>query len=250
MLQAIIRTVLKAGDILKNTVESDDIEMKSSSKDLVTVYDKKVQEFLYTEFSRQFPDSGFLGEEQLNKVSDVGTFIIDPIDGTTNFIKGLRHSAISVGYCTGGEIKYGVVYDPFKNELFAAEKGCGATLNGKPIHVTSNPIEKSVAIFGTAAYYPEFNEVTYEMVLKLQKYVIDVRRFGAATLDFCYVACGRSEMFVEYLLQPWDIAAGSLIASEAGAIVTDMKGNALQFDKATSVVAANKETYDTVMKLV
>lgn len=250
MLNTITEIVLDAGKMLQQKVDDDDITIKSSSKDLVTIYDKQVQEFLYSKLSKAFPEAGFLGEEGLNKPNNNGTFIIDPIDGTTNFIKGLNHSAISVGYCKDRKMKYGVVYNPFNNELFTAEKGHGATLNGKSIHTTNNSLDKSVAIFGTAAYYPEFNEITYELVLQLQKLVIDVRRFGAASLDFCYVACGRSEIFVEYALQPWDIAAGSLIASEAGAIVSSMDGKELQFNKITSVIAANKETYYEILKTV
>ncbi|MCQ2552708.1 MAG: inositol monophosphatase [Clostridia bacterium] len=233
-------------------VKKNDIEQKTSVKDLVTKYDKEVQEYLYKELSKAFPNAGFLGEEslQLPASEDAGTFIIDPIDGTTNFIKGLNHSAISVGYCLGEKMKYGVVYDPYKDEMFTAERGKGAFLNGEKIHVSDEPIERSVALYGTAPYNAELTDISFKLACELTKLVIDGRRFGAASLDFCDVAAGRAEIYTEILLCPWDCAAGSLIAEEAGAIVTDIYGKPLQFKEKTGIAVGTSKTYDILMETI
>lgn len=251
MLKAIETTVLDAAQLMLQAEENKMTEVKSSIHDLVTAYDKRIQEQLYEQLSRTFPGAGFLGEEGLvHSASGKGTFIIDPIDGTTNFVKGLNHSAVSVGYCESGIMRCGVIYDPYKKELFTAEKGKGAFLNGKQIHVSDKPLEHSVAYYGTSPYVPELTDKSFRLAAELTKRVIDSRRFGAATLDFCDIACGRAELFVEYSLCPWDLAAGSLIASEAGAIITDMDGKPLQYEKKTSCVAATPACYEEVMSIV
>jgi len=251
MIEYIESSVREAAKLMLMASDEKGIEEKSSAKDLVTKYDKMVQEKLYEALSKKFPSSGFLGEEGLKSAGNGGgVFIIDPIDGTTNFIKGLNHSAVSVGYYLDGSMKYGVVYNPYADEMFTAEKGKGAFLNGKRIKVSSNPIEKSVAHYGTAPYSKELSRKSFDLAFELTKRVIDSRRFGAATLDFCDLACGRVEIFFEYLLCPWDIAAGSLIAEEAGAIVTDMNGEKLQFEGKTSLLAATKECYPIVLDIV
>ena len=251
MLSTIETIVRKAAGIIKTPDADKGITSKSCGRDLVTLYDKKIQELLYSEFSRDFPDAGFLGEEQLNKPSrDGGVFIIDPIDGTTNFIKGLNHSGISVGYCRNGIMTCGVVYDPYADEMFTAELGKGAYLNGRPIHISDEPIERSVCHYGTAPYYDDLRKKSFDLAAAVTALVIDSRRRGAASLDFCDVACGRAELYFEYYLSPWDLAAGSLIASEAGAIVTDMDGKPLQYEKGTAVAVGTPKTYPILMDLI
>ena len=253
-IENIVRNAAKiiVPDNSGSVVNNDDIEQKSSVKDLVTKYDKAVQEYLYKELSIAFPGAGFLGEESLTEPAgnNRGTFIIDPIDGTTNFIKGLRHSAISVGYCLNGAMKYGVVYDPYKDEMFTAESGKGAFLNGNPIHVSEEPIERSVALYGTSPYDEDLTDKSFLLACELTKLVIDGRRFGAATLDLCDVAAGRAEIYTELLLFPWDYAAGSLIAKEAGAIVTDINGNPLQFEERRGIAVGTPKTYDILMETI
>jgi len=251
MINAIKAAVLDAAQLMLEANEVKKTEVKTSIHDLVTEYDKRIQEQLYRQLSKAFPGAGFLGEEGLVlSSSGKGTFIIDPIDGTTNFVKGLNHSAVSVGYCENGIMMLGVIYDPYKKELFTAEKDRGTFLNGKRIHVSDRPLEHSLAYYGTSPYVPELTDKSFRLAAELTKKVIDSRRLGAATLDFCDIACGRAELFVEYSLCPWDLAAGSLIASEAGAVITDMEGKPLQFEKKTSCIAANPACYEEVLKIV
>jgi len=250
-LKTLEMCVLKAGSILSDTLSDKHIEMKSSSKDLVTMYDKAVQEKLYRLLSEEFPKAGFLGEEGLNSTEGVeGIFIIDPIDGTTNFIKGMAHSAISVGYCRDNRIEYAAVYNPFRNEFFTAERGKGAYLNGTRIFVSEEPIEKSVGLYGTAPYNEELRTKSFILAEEMTKRTIDSRRMGSAALDLCYVACGRGELYAEYLLSPWDYSGGSLIAEEAGAIVSDMYGKPLQFKNKTSIAVGNRLTHPVLLEMI
>lgn len=144
------------------------------------------------------PEAVFVGEEEdiHASIAKGYAFIVDPIDGTTNFIKDYHVSAISVGLALDGERYMGVVYNPYLNELFTAVKGQGAYLNGVPIHVSSQPLENGVVLFGTAPYYEELNQKSFEMAYDYFKRSLDVRRSGSAALDLCSVAAGRAELFL------------------------------------------------------
>jgi len=250
-LSKIVGCVMVASKIITEAENDKHIEEKSSAKDLVTMYDKAIQEKLCDSLTREFPNAGFLAEEGLNDIEGKdGIFIIDPIDGTTNFIKNMSHSAISVGYYQNGDIKYACVYNPFKDEMFTAEKGKGAFLNGKEIHVSNEPIERAVGLYGTSPYNEELREKSFKLANEITKSVIDSRRMGAASLDFCYVACGRAELYAEYLLSPWDYAGGYLIAKEAGAIVTDMEGKTPAFLKKSSMAVGTEKTHDLLLAMI
>jgi len=251
-LNIIERCVREAGSLIAGAGGDKFVENKGSAKNLVTMYDKAVQEKLYELLSKEFPKAGFLGEESdLNDTEGKkGIFIIDPIDGTTNFIKGLGHSAISVGYYTKGDIKYGCVYNPFSDEMFTAEKGKGAFLNGKKISVSPDPIEKSVALYGTSPYNEELQKKSFRFAREITKKVVDSRRMGAASLDLCYVSCGRAELYSEYLLSPWDYAGGYVIAKEAGAIITDVYGKELPFVSKSSIAVGTPKTYPVLMDVL
>ncbi|MDE6767274.1 MAG: inositol monophosphatase, partial [Eubacterium sp.] len=226
MINKIIDIVRKAGEIYKAAGDDLDIEDKGSAVNLVTKYDKMIQDFLFTELKKVIPDCQFLGEEgdDNKKLTDGWCFIIDPIDGTTNFIKGFQHSAISVGLAKDKEMLIGVVLDPDLNNMFYAEKGKGAFLNGKPIHVSDCGIDKSLVLFGTCPYEHELAHKTFVLTEKIFYKAIEVRRGGSAALDICYVASGKADLYYEMILRPWDWAGASLILSEAG-------GEAYTFEK-------------------
>ena len=173
-----------------------------------------------------FPDAVFFGEEGDEHVFPESgyVFVVDPIDGTTNFIKDLKLSCIAISLAKDGERLFGMVYNPFMNEMFTAVKGEGAYLNGKRIRVSGRPLKQGIVIFGTAPYYEGLPEKSFAKAMYYMDKCIDVRRMGSAELDLCYVACGRAEMYFEPLIQPWDIAAGSLIVEEAGGTVKRWDG--------------------------
>lgn len=217
------------------------IDEKAGHANFVTSYDKMVQVKLQEQFEQILPEAVFVGEEEdiHASIENGFAFIVDPIDGTTNFIKDYHTSAISVGLLKDGEQFLGAVYNPYLDELFTAIKGCGAFLNGKPIHVSKQPLSNGVVLFGTAPYYEELNRKSFDMAYEYFKKSLDVRRSGSAALDLCTVAAGRAELFFELRLSPWDYAAGSLIITEAGGIVTTVEGEPITFDKPCSVLARN-----------
>ena len=183
--------VLAARDIPSQTHE------KTSAADLVTEYDLAVERFLKEKLPPLVPGSVFFGEEEAENAdpSRGWAFIVDPIDGTTNFVRDLRQSAISVALARDGAVEYGVVYDLYKDELFSARRGGGAFLNGSPIHVSTRPLSQGVFGMGTAIYKREYLEPTMRLTEQLFRRSCDFRRLGSAALDLCNVACGRTEVF-------------------------------------------------------
>ncbi len=252
MYENIARIVKEAGQIILQAgdIESS-VQEKSSPCDLVTKYDPLVEEYLRRELLAAYPEAGFFGEEEqeheINGKSSV--FIVDPIDGTTNFIRRLHHSCISAGLLKDGRMEYAAVYNPFLDELFTARRGGGAYLNGKPLHVTTPCLENSLVLFGSAIYYRETVPATLRFVQELFPRVLDFRRGGSAALDLCYLAAGKADLFFECCLQPWDYAAGSLILQEAGGIVTSLHGTPLRFFERCSVAAGNPTNHSALLEL-
>ena len=252
MLNKIIETVKEAGRIILSAHNQEaSVTAKEGKKNFVTKYDVAVQSFLFKELGKAFPRTEFVGEEGENDfTSDALRFIIDPIDGTTNFMQDYRCSCISVALCNKNSIIAGVVYNPYTNELFSAEIGKGAYLNGKKITVSERPLSDGLALFGTSPYHPENTDETFALLRKVFDISRDIRRSGSAAYDICMVACGRCEVFFEKSLQPWDIAAGALILKEAGGIATDYNGNEINFSSPNDVVFANPVAYEEFKTLL
>lgn len=242
MLNKIVEIVKKAGEIYKSAGNDLGIEDKGSNVNLVTKYDKMIQEFLINELSEIVPVASFLGEEgdDNKQLTDGYCFIIDPIDGTTNFIKGFQHSAISVGLAKDKEMYIGVVLDPDLNNIFYAQRGKGAFLNGKSIHTSDCDMQSSLVLFGTCPYEHELAHKTFELTEKIFYKAIEVRRGGSAALDICYVASGKADLYYELILRPWDWAGASLILSEAGGIAKTVDNEELDLNEIKSLVCGNK----------
>ncbi len=239
----LLDTVRRAGRIM---TRADGIEgvtsEKGDSANLVTKYDIAVQEFLIAELSSLFPDAFFFAEEKENQREDLmreHCFVIDPIDGTANFVHGFGRSAVSVAMFSRAEAVFASVYDPYLDELFSATKGGGAYLNGTPISVSSRDLPHAVVAFGTSPYKKELAEKTFRTAYKFFKSCSDVRRAGSAALDLAYLAAGRVDIFFEYSLSPWDIAAGVLLITEAGGVLCDINGDTPDMSKPTSLIAAS-----------
>ena len=242
LLKEIVNAVRACGAIILNADRTkSDIDEKAGHANFVTAYDKKVQSELQAKLLAILPEAVFVGEEEDVHVSVENgyAFIVDPIDGTTNFIKDYHASAISVGLTKDGKRYMGVVYNPYLDEVFTAVKGQGAFLNGKPIHVSNQPLENGVVIFGTAPYYEELAKASFDMAYEYFCKALDVRRSGSAALDLCNIAAGRAELFFELRLCPWDYAAGSLIVEEAGGVVTKIDGGEITLNEGCGVLAAN-----------
>ena len=239
-LEKVAALVRDCGALIRDIDRSDlKIDTKSGRANFVTEYDKLVQERLQAGLRAIRPDVGFVGEEGAAVAyAPVGAFwIVDPIDGTTNFIKDYHYSAISVALVVDGVAQLGVVYNPYADELFAAIRGEGAWLNGEKISASSANLANGLVIFGTSPYDESLSQRSFELAYAYFKKAMDVRRSGSAALDLCAVASGRAELFFELQLAPWDHAAGGLIVQEAGGVLSDAQGKPLSYDRSCSVVA-------------
>lgn len=208
----------------RDKVSTEQIELKSLNS-LVSYVDKTAEEQLVKGLRGLLPEAGFIAEEGTdNTKGDEYNWVVDPLDGTTNFLHGIPVFAISIALMQNDEVILGVVYELGQKEMFAAWKGGGAYLNGKPIKVSSNKELKN-SLLATGFPYYDFGRL--ENFLELMTIYFEktrgVRRLGSAATDLAYVACGRFDAFFEYGLSPWDVAAGALIVKEAGGIVKDYK---------------------------
>ncbi|MBP3218506.1 MAG: inositol monophosphatase [Lachnospiraceae bacterium] len=243
LMEGIERVIRQAGEIMLHAhLNRSEIISKSGHKNFVTEYDRKVQEFLIRELSALHPEASFFAEEEKEHHEEIlshgDVFVIDPIDGTSNFMKGYYPSCISIGMLREGTPYLGLIYVPMSGDLFTAVRGCGARRNGAVIHASQDPLGENLAVFGTSAYYErEIVQKAYDTAMYYQQRCIDVRRSGSAAYDLCMVACGAAGVYAEPLIQLWDFAAGALIAQEAGATVSDYEGKLLTFRGSSGVVA-------------
>lgn len=218
--------------------------------DLVTEFDNRSEDFLLSEIRRHFPDHKIIGEEGGDHGgNDRCVWLVDPLDGTVNFAHGVPMFSVSLAYVENGVIELGVVYDPMRDECFSAERGQGAWLNDDPIRVSGTK-DLGHALLSTGFPYdirtnPRNNLDQYVRLAKLTQ---GVRRLGSAALDLSYVACGRLDGFWELQLNAWDIAAGGLIALEAGARVTNMQGDENFLTPPPSILAANPALHPSLLE--
>ena len=224
---------------------------KKGAIDLVTEADTESETIILETIRANFPDHAILAEESgLNKGEDKYKWIIDPLDGTTNFAHGLSLFSISIAFALNEDIVIGIVLNPAAGELFTAIAGQGASLNGRPIIVAeSQTVSESLLVTG----FPyDFNKNFNPLLTRFAnclKASQGVRRLGSAALDLCFVACGRFAGFWEQNLKPWDTAAGALIASEAGAVITDFSNRQFTIDK-KEILATNGKIHEEMLSLL
>lgn len=234
--------VLQSSEIVRNGYSA--VEKKDSESNIVTDSDKAVQDFLVDGLKDIFPDIGFICEETVGVKSGEQhefTAVIDPIDGTSNFVRGMNLSAISLAVLQHGKPWLGVVYLPYSDELFAAEAGAGATLNGKPIHVSDRGLSGSCMATAWSLYDKSLAKPCFDICQEIYPHIDDFRRLGSCALELCYLASGRCELFFEARLFPWDIAAASLILQEAGGCYKQLGTYNGDYTRPTSFIAANSE---------
>ena len=228
-------------------------ETKTGHRDVVTEYDRRVQELLMARLSAAVPGAVFFCEEneQQGDLKAEHVFIIDPIDGTMNFVRGFHHSAISVAYMRSGVIRAASVYNPYAEECFSALSGEGAWCNGRPIHAGALPLSESVVCCGTAPYSPQLADSTFALMKKAFLASLDIRREGSAALDMCSAAAGRAGVYFEPTVSLWDIAAGLLLMQEAGGVCCRLDGSPVPLDGSkTSILAGGKQAVADFLKLV
>jgi myo-inositol-1(or 4)-monophosphatase len=218
--------------------------------DLVTEMDRKVERYIGRELSRSFPTHDFLAEEAQRNVATGSEFrwVVDPLDGTTNYAHGLPIYSVSIALEHGGQVVVGVVYQPALDELFAAQKGWGARLNGRRIAVSARArLAHCLLVTGFPYDMHTTRDDNLKYFRRFSKRARAVRRLGSAALDLCYVACGRFDGYWEMKLAPWDVAAGSLIAAEAGARITTMQGRPFSI-YGRSIVAAGSRLHGILLR--
>lgn len=252
MLNIAVRAARKAGNHIAKSLENvEKIESTlKGTNDFVTNVDKEAETIIIDTIKNSYPEHCIIAEENGTidgKDKDV-QWIIDPLDGTTNFIKGIPHFAVSIAVRIKGKTEVACVYDPMQNELFTAQRGSGAQLNSARIRV-KQPKDLQGAIIATGFPFKQkqHSESYFKIMSAMFVEVADFRRAGSAALDLCYVAAGRVDGYFELGLKPWDIAAGELIAREAGAIITDFAGGT-EYLKSGNVVASSARGVKSLLK--
>lgn len=256
MYSRITSLIERCGEIVLSARDiNGGIIKKPGDANYVTNYDIRVQDLLIGALRDILPEAQYIAEESddmnsaQSKLESGYSFVIDPIDGTTNFIKGFDHSAISVALCYKSDVIFGAVYNPYTHQMYTARRGGGAYLNGKRINVHEGGLSSGIVSFGTTPYHRERTAETLRYVREFLKVSMDIRRTGSAALDLCDVACRRSNLFFELELNPWDYAAGSLIVSEAGGVITTLDNGALKFDRPCSVLAGTPKAHKEALQL-
>jgi len=250
MLNIAVRAARKAGSIINRAALAGGLNVRSKqAKDYVTQVDHAAEQAIIDIVKKAYPEHGFLAEESGAAGVDAEyVWVIDPIDGTTNFIHGFPQYCTSIGIQQRGMLTHAVVYDPVANELFTASKGRGAFLNDRRIRVT--PLAKlGEALVGTGFPFKEVTRLDLYMrqLGTMMKTCSGVRRAGAAALDLAYVACGRLDAFWELGLSPWDMAAGALLIREAGGLVGDLNGDQT-FLESGDIVAATPKIFPALLE--
>lgn len=217
----------------------------------VTDTDVAVQEFLQKELTRLLPGSRFFAEEKENEpLTDAPTFVVDPIDGTLNFMRHRNASAVSIALLEGKKPVTGVICDPYAQETYTAEAGRGAFRNGERIFASSVPFDQAMVAFGTSPYNQELAQRTMKAATRFLLEAGDLRRSGSAALDLCQIACGRADVFFELRLQPWDVAAGSLLVKEAGGRFFSLGHDDPYYDSACGVLACNGPCAEKSLEII
>ena len=244
-----IRAAKKAGRILQNHLGRVKKVDYKGAVNLVTEMDLISEKVIVTEICRRYPKHSILAEEKTHRQEDSPyRWVIDPLDGTTNYAHGYPIFCVSIGLEKDGEIILGVVYDPSRNELFVGEKGKGARLNGRRIQVSSTrKLSRSLLATGFPYDLRESSVNNFDHFQNFARKVHAVRRAGSAALDLCYVAAGRFDGFWEMKLGPWDLAAGSLILREAGGKVTDFQDHPIHLD-GKYVLATNGKIHGEIIR--
>ncbi len=227
------------------------IQSKSTQIDLVTNADTSSEKFILRELHSQFPTHNILTEESQTEIKQSEfCWVIDPLDGTTNFVHSLPIFAVSIGLQFNQETIVGVVYNPVYDKCFLAVKGGGAFLNDDPIHVsTTETMAESMLVTGFPYEHDEAWSESFELMRDLYGTCQGIRRLGAAALDFCYVAMGRFDGFYEIGLKPWDVCAGDLICREAGGSTTDWDGNPMP-SSGRKIIASNGNIHTELMNAI
>ena len=252
ILEKIEKLMKEAGEIFFDLDPKNNFEMKGRN-DFVTEVDFEVQEFLEENLLNLIEGANLLAEEKGKSSEDLRdyTWVLDPVDGTTNLVHGFNHSVISLALLVKSEIVLGAIYDPFRDEFFSAIKGQGAKLNGGDIKVSPDKNFSDTLIgAGTGGGRAGRSDETFEMLRFIFDKTNGIRRLGTAALEMCYAACGRYDAFIDDALNLWDYAAGSLIVREAGGIVINMHGEEVHCERHGGIICGNRLAVEELKRFI
>lgn len=250
-LKTAIAAARSAGKLIRDRFGGDELNVRHKGRiDLVTEVDLACEKELRRVILGDWPDHAILGEEEGRQGDNPALWIVDPLDGTRSFAHGYPMVCVSVALEIQGRVEVGVVYDPLRDELFHAVRGQGAFLNDRPIRVSAaESLEQSLLVTGFPYHLAEFDSTALFGLFR--DFVVSsggIRRDGSAAIDFCYIACGRLDGYWEFFLHPWDAAAGALIASEAGAKVTNLSGAAYDI-RVAEVLACSPAIHPAMLRV-
>ena len=250
-LQAAIRAARAAGAVIRGGMRQEKhARTKANARDPVTIFDKYSEQTIGETLRREFPEYGFLSEEGLRTTGTAPCqWVIDPLDGTNNYLRQFPQFAVSIGLECAGKMEIGCIYDPLRDELFTARRDAGAYCNGVPLRVSRTTTFTDALVAVGLSSYPSRAQAMYERIRPLIGTVRGVRTCGAACLDLAYVAAGRADAALFLSLSPWDVAAGILLIHEAGGRVTNLSGSALT-DPEHGLIATNGRLHDELLALI
>lgn len=247
--EAIIELIKTAGKFVFDDSLKNEINIKGES-DFVTAVDLKISNYVKEQLKILTPDIGFMSEEEETDLAEK-RWILDPIDGTTNLIYDYNMSSVSLAYFDGEKIDFGVIYNPFNEDLFIAKAGEGAYLNGKRLLKAPDRELKSCLIeFGAGSTKRQFTEESFAIAKDVFKNCLDLRRICSSALAIAYVAAGKLNGYFERNIKPWDYAAATLMLSECGGLCSDWEGNSIQYEKPTSFVCGTPKAYDLLIRVI
>lgn len=252
MLNMAVRAARRAGTIITRALEKrQDLEIESKAKnDFVTEVDRQAEATIISILHKAYPKHAFLAEESGAQHGDDYQWIIDPLDGTTNFLHGNPQFCVSIALKHKDFLEHAVIYDPLRDELYTASRGKGAYFNDRRIRVTSAmSLEDTLLGTGFPFKFPDHLNTYLNTFTALHPLVSDIRRAGSAALDLAYVAAGRLDGFWELGLNPWDMAAGVLLIQEAGGFVSDFSGGD-QYMKTGNIVAGNPKVHQAILQVI
>ena len=253
LMNIAISAARKAGEFVFRAGQRLDLvhAVEKEKHDFVTQVDHESEQIIINTIRQAYPNHGILAEESGESTGiDEYRWVIDPIDGTRNFMNGYPHYAISIGIEIKNKLEIAVIYEPHTNELFTAQKGKGAQLNNQRLRVGGrSQLDEALLATGFPIKAPQYAQLQFKIMQEIINHTGDIRRTGSAALDLAYVAAGRLDGFWEFKLQPWDIAAGILLVKEAGGLIGDFHGEE-NFYEIGNIIAANPKIFKALLQII
>ncbi len=249
MYDKVIELVKSTKKIVFDESMRKDVSMKGAA-DFVTAVDMTISNYIKEELAKITPEIGFMSEEEKAEIVPK-RWILDPIDGTTNLVYGYNKSSVSLALCEDEKIIFGVIFDPFTDELFVARRGEGAYYNGVRIpKAEDRELSECIVEFGAGSTRKQYADISFGMAKEVFLSCLDLRRICSSALSVSYIAQGRINGYFEYQIKPWDYAAASLVLEECGGILTDWNGNPIPYDRPSSIVCGTPKLHKFLLETV